>query len=101
LRSPVPIVGPLVPILDGLVGQFALAPGHDRADRVKTARILRATHPRSRAAFVRFLERVDARPALAHLDVPTLVIAGAQDRVTPPVRSREIAATLPDARLHV
>ena len=101
LRTPAPIVGPLVPMLDRLVGQFALAPGHDAADRIKTARILRATHPRSRALFVRFLESVDARPALAHLDIPTLVVAGAQDRVTPPVRSHEIAAALPDARLHV
>lgn len=101
LRAPAPIAGPLVPAFDRLVGRVALGPGHDPADRAKTARILRATHPRSRAAFVRFLEGVDARPALAHLDVPTLVIAGAHDRVTPPGRSREIVAALPDARLHV
>ena len=101
LRTPAPIVGPMAVVLDRLLGLLALGPGHTPADRAKTAQLLRATHPRSRSAFVKFLERLDARPALAHLDLQTLVIAGAHDRVTPPARSREITETLPNARLHV
>jgi pimeloyl-ACP methyl ester carboxylesterase len=42
----------------------------------------------------------DWRPRLASLDVPTLVVQGAEDAV-PLAASRDWAATLPDARLLV
>ena len=45
--------------------------------------------------------RVDERPALACLAVPTLVVVGAQDVLTPPERAVEIAALVPRARLEV
>jgi pimeloyl-[acyl-carrier protein] methyl ester esterase len=40
----------------------------------------------------------DLRATLAHVQAPTLVIAGQHDRITPPSASHALAAALPDAR---
>jgi pimeloyl-[acyl-carrier protein] methyl ester esterase len=40
----------------------------------------------------------DLRPTLPHARTPTLVIAGQNDRITPPGASRVLAAALPEAR---
>jgi pimeloyl-ACP methyl ester carboxylesterase len=45
--------------------------------------------------------RIDERPGLADVRVPTLVLAGAQDRLCPPERHEEIAALVPGAGLEV
>jgi pimeloyl-ACP methyl ester carboxylesterase len=54
--------------------------------------------PRQRAAQT---TRVDERPALARVRVPTLVLAGALDRLCPVDRHEEMAALVPGARLEV
>ncbi|MEJ8574673.1 alpha/beta fold hydrolase [Microbaculum marinum] len=55
------------------------------------------------ATFIRqqtaIMGRRDARPNLAKVTAPTLVIVGDRDRLTPPDHSAEIAAGIPDARL--
>lgn len=45
------------------------------------------------------MHRVDSRPHLARIAVPTLVGVGAEDALTPPVLAEEIAAMIPGARL--
>jgi pimeloyl-ACP methyl ester carboxylesterase len=45
--------------------------------------------------------RIDERPALARVAVPTLVLAGGADRLCPVERHEEIAALVPGARLEV
>jgi pimeloyl-ACP methyl ester carboxylesterase len=54
-------------------------------------------------AFVRqqraLMSRPDARPGLAAIRVPTLVLVGEDDELTPPALSREIAAGIAGARL--
>lgn len=45
--------------------------------------------------------RVDERPALARVAVPTLVLAAREDRLCPLDRHEEIAALVPGARLEV
>lgn len=45
--------------------------------------------------------RPDARPGLAEIRVPTMVICGRQDALTPLARSQEMAAAIPGARLAV
>jgi len=45
--------------------------------------------------------RADHRAMLAQLDVPTLVLCGRVDQVTPLALSREVAALIPGARLHI
>lgn len=43
--------------------------------------------------------RVDSRPDLAAIAVPTLVLVGDKDPLAPPDRSEEMAAAIPGARL--
>ena len=45
------------------------------------------------------IARPDARPGLAKVSCPVLVMCGEQDQLTPPERSREIAALVPHAQL--
>lgn len=45
------------------------------------------------------LDRADSRPRLSRIDVPTLVMCGAQDRTCPPAMSIGIAGAIPHARL--
>lgn len=53
--------------------------------------------PRALAAGLELLRSVDLRPRLAHVNMPTLVIGGQYDRVTPPGAGRALAAALPRA----
>lgn len=45
------------------------------------------------------LHRIDSRPSLSGIAVPTQVIAGLQDMLTPPDIARELAGLIPSARL--
>ena len=45
--------------------------------------------------------RVDLRPTLGAITCPTLVVAGADDLLTPPEHAREIAAAIPGALLRL
>ena len=47
------------------------------------------------------MARADLRPHLGAVACPVLVVGGANDLLTPPECAREIAAGLPDARLHL
>jgi pimeloyl-ACP methyl ester carboxylesterase len=57
------------------------------------------------AGFVRqqtaIMNRPDMRPALPSLRVPTLVVVGREDALTPPPMAMELAAGIPNARLEV
>lgn len=65
-------------------------------------RVILATDPRGIAAASRGMaERADARPWLATIDVPTLVLVGEQDVISTPVEMSEIAAALPQSTFHV
>lgn len=46
-------------------------------------------------------DRIDIRPELARIAVPTLVMVGAEDKSTPPARAREIADRVRGAKLVV
>lgn len=45
--------------------------------------------------------RIDSRPSLSAINVPTLVLVGDQDGVTPPEHAREMADTIPGAHLAI
>lgn len=47
------------------------------------------------------LTRPDSRPVLAAIQIPTLVICGEEDALTPPDRAREMAAGIAGARLEL
>jgi pimeloyl-ACP methyl ester carboxylesterase len=59
------------------------------------------TDPRVRHADLLACQAFDGRALLGGLRVPTLVVAGADDRVTPPEQARELARGVPGARLEV
>ena len=46
-------------------------------------------------------ERADARPLLAAITCPTLVVAGSEDQLIPPEESRLMAAAIPGAQLTI
>jgi pimeloyl-ACP methyl ester carboxylesterase len=54
------------------------------------------TQPRVRAALGRELSHLDLRQMAERVAVPTLVVAGGEDRLTPPVHARSLAQSLPD-----
>ena len=54
------------------------------------------TAPRVRADCGRELSRLDLQDRVEHLTVPTLVLAGERDRLTPPVHARKLAESLPE-----
>jgi pimeloyl-ACP methyl ester carboxylesterase len=47
------------------------------------------------------IDRADSRPMLVDIDIPTVVIVGRQDQVTPLPRSEEMAADVANSRLIV
>lgn len=46
-------------------------------------------------------DRPDARPALASIEAPTLVLVGEQDQVSPPDAAREMEHAIPNSHLQV
>lgn len=47
------------------------------------------------------ISRADSRPLLGVIAVPTIVVVGERDVLTPPALAREMAAGIPGAALHV
>ncbi|MFJ8888804.1 alpha/beta fold hydrolase [Streptomyces sp. NPDC102402] len=66
-------------------------------DRVEAcARIVHVCPRDARVAWGRVLGELDLEARVRELRLPTAVIAGAEDRLTPPVHARAIAAALPN-----
>ncbi len=72
-------------------------------DAALKADYLAMCHDVGPEAYVRqqkaIMSRVDSRPLLASIRVPTLVLVGEQDAATPPVLAEEMAVAIPGARL--
>jgi pimeloyl-ACP methyl ester carboxylesterase len=72
-------------------------------DGALKAEYLAMCHDVGPQAFIRqqqaIIGRVDSRPLLPTIRCPTLVLVGAQDELTPPHLSAEMAAAIPGARL--
>lgn len=77
-----------------------LAPGAPPALVEKYRAMILGTAPSSIAAASRALaRRADSCPTLPAIDVPTLVVAGECDAITPPETMREIRRAIPGAAL--
>lgn len=75
---------------DAMASEIAEVFGRDLADQPSIA-----------MAQLRALSRCDLTPRLGELArIPTLVVAGAEDRIAPPELGRALAAGIPDARYH-
>ena len=92
--------GSTEPVADAIVERW-LTPGYGAAHpevRAWLRTMLVASPPEGYIECCGAIERMDLRPLLPDLAVPTLVISGAEDPSTPPDRQREIAAAIPGAR---
>lgn len=76
-----------------------------RADRPLIDQLIRMGHELGPEVFARqqtaIMGRIDSRPHLAAIPVPTLCLVGDKDALTPPDRAEEMADAIPNARLAV
>jgi pimeloyl-ACP methyl ester carboxylesterase len=98
-RAPVAALPPAT--MHAAVAWAAHGPAADRRAVATTTAMLQATRPGVRAAFGRRLHDLDLREAAATLDVPTRVVAGSHDRMTPVVLANALVDLLPRASLDV
>ncbi|MFF4581849.1 alpha/beta fold hydrolase [Streptomyces sp. NPDC001373] len=95
LGSPAPL-GPVTPATRAVLKYATMGPG-SAPDRVEAcARIVHACPAAVRRAWSHVLAGLDLDDGLARLTVPTAVIVGRDDRLTPVVHARGLAAALPN-----
>ena len=92
-RAPLPAFSS--PLSHALIRHAAFGPTAGTGQVAFYERMLMDTSPDARAAAGVAISDMDLRDAVARLDVPTLVVAGDRDRLTPPDHSRRIADALP------
>ncbi|MFI5631440.1 alpha/beta fold hydrolase [Streptomyces sp. NPDC051664] len=95
LGARVPL-GPVTPVSKRILKYATMGAG-SAPERVEScARIVHACPRASRVAWGHVLAELDLDAGIRELLVPTAVIAGTEDRLTPPVHARALAAALPD-----
>jgi pimeloyl-ACP methyl ester carboxylesterase len=94
-RGPAAVLDQLLP---KLLGPGTLANRPAAAQRVREL-AARQTRDGIVAALKALRDRPDAGPGLAHIAVPTLVLVGDQDAITPPEKAKALADAIPNARL--
>ncbi|ATY96225.1 alpha/beta fold hydrolase [Streptomyces bacillaris] len=88
-------LGPVNPVSKRILKYATMGAG-SAPGRVDTcARIVHACPRRARVGWGQVLAELEVTAEVRELRVPTAVIAGADDRLTPPVHARAIAAALP------
>jgi pimeloyl-ACP methyl ester carboxylesterase len=92
-RAPVPPFS--TPLEAALIRYTAFGPSATMGDVAFYERMLVDTPPDVRAAVGVALSSMNLWHAVAKITVPTLVIAGAQDRLTPPAHAHRIMDALP------
>ncbi|MBT2408242.1 MULTISPECIES: alpha/beta fold hydrolase [unclassified Streptomyces] len=89
-------LGPVTPVAKQVLKYATMGPG-SAPDRVEAcARIVHACPTRVRHAWSEVLAGLDLDADLAALTAPTAVIGGKNDRLTPVVHARGLAAALPN-----
>jgi pimeloyl-ACP methyl ester carboxylesterase len=95
-RAPLPRVS--TPISHAGIRRFAFGPGGSPAQVAFYERMLVACPPDVRASAGLAMQEMDLHHVLPQLTVPTLVMAGELDRLTPPTHARRIASDLPNVQ---
>jgi pimeloyl-ACP methyl ester carboxylesterase len=96
LGSSAPLLPFSSPLSQAVVRYVAFGPGATAGDVAFYERMLLDTPAAVRAACGVALSDMDLWSAVAGLTIPTLVIAGERDRLTPPEHARRILEALPD-----
>jgi pimeloyl-ACP methyl ester carboxylesterase len=84
------------PLQQAVIRYSAFGPDASAGDVAFYERMLMETPPAVRAATGVALSDMNLWDAVAKLTIPTLVVAGERDRLTPPAHARRIAQALPD-----
>lgn len=102
-RVPVPVASRLMgatvplaasPVTTRALRYVALSPGASAAEVQFCEKIVLGCPPRTRGGWGRALSALDIREGLRNLTVPTTVLVGTADRLTPPVHARRLAEEL-------
>ncbi|MEV6395718.1 alpha/beta hydrolase [Streptomyces sp. NPDC051907] len=88
-------MGPVTPLSRRILKYATMGPGSPPERVAECARIVHACPRASRVAWSHVLGEVDLDAGVRELNVPTVVVAGTADRLTPIVHARRIAAALP------
>jgi pimeloyl-ACP methyl ester carboxylesterase len=96
LSSPAPLLGFSTPIQHALVRYAAFGPEATGGQVAFYERMLMDCAPSVRAACGLAISDMNLHHAVERLTVPTLVVAGDGDRLTPPSHAERIAEALPD-----
>ncbi|MEU9982044.1 alpha/beta hydrolase [Streptomyces sp. NPDC050856] len=88
-------LGPVTALSRAVLKYGTMGPGTAPERVAECARIVHACPRAVRVAWSRVLAELDLEPGLAELTVPTAVLVGSADRLTPPVHARALAAALP------
>lgn len=95
LEAPSPGSTRPTPISRRVVGYVTCGPRATPAQVAFCEQMVLACGPDTRVGFGRTLTRMDVRAGVAGLGVPTLVVGGRRDRMTPLVHAERLAAQLP------
>jgi pimeloyl-ACP methyl ester carboxylesterase len=88
-------LGPVTPLARRILKYGTMGPG-SAPDMVEAcARVVHACPRRVRYAWSRVLDLLDLDHGVRELRVPTAVVVGSADRLTPPVQARALVAALP------
>jgi pimeloyl-ACP methyl ester carboxylesterase len=93
LTAPTPVLAPS-PLSHRLIRYAALSPSATEDQVSFCEQIVLDCPPRVRSGWGDTLRTLDLRAAVASLTVPTTVLVGTADRLTPPPQARALAATL-------
>lgn len=89
-------LGPVTPIARRILKYATMGPGSSPVMVEACARIVHACPTKVRYAWSHVLDTLDLDHGVGELTVPTAVVVGTADRMTPPVHARTLAAALPD-----
>ncbi|WOC12761.1 alpha/beta fold hydrolase [Gordonia sp. MP11Mi] len=92
VSTPLPL--PTNPVSERITHYIALGPVARQAHVDFSDEQIAACSPSARAAWGAAMYQLDVRAGLAKITVPTAVVVGAQDRLTSPIHSEEMAEVL-------
>lgn len=89
-------LGPVTPLARRILKYATMGPGSAPHMVEACARIVHACPRRVRYSWSQVLDLLDLDHGVRELTVPTAVVVGTADRLTPPVHARSLAAALPN-----
>ncbi|MER6010274.1 alpha/beta fold hydrolase [Streptomyces bluensis] len=89
-------LGPVTPVAKAILKYGTMGAGASPLMVEACARIAHACPSRVRYTWAHVLDLLDLDAGVRELRVPTAVVTGTADRLTPPVHARAIAAALPE-----